>query len=660
VTAPAIESFAGPNAVGLADTVPAGHLEVVHATPVVNQRPAARFSGLDGLRALAVLAVVIYHFQPTALPGGFLGVDLFFVISGYLITRLLLGEIDHFGDLSIPEFYLRRARRLLPALLVLIGVVTLAGVFVWRDELPSLRGGVPASLGYVANWWLIGDHQSYFVSSGRPPMLQHLWSLAIEEQFYLIWPLALTVLIGADLRRRRTTVLSSARLLLVAAVSIVLALASTAAMVMIAVRSDVPYGADSGRVYFGTDTHSMGLLLGAAAGALAIRARFGIPKKVLRGAFLSDLLALAAGAALVWTMLRVDEFAPGLYRGGFLAVSALCMVLVAAVTRRHSLLGWLLDRRTLRWLGARSYAIYLWHWPIAVVTRPDLDIHAPALIVLGIRVLLTMLLADLSYRLVERPIRQGGLTGLARAWHVGNLSLTTRSRLAPVALMAVLVVVIGSVFGLLPTNSPTHSRAATPVAPPSSVAPPILAPPSQSASPARAAALTPAAATITSAHAAAPAPKAAVTVSAFGDSVMLGASPALLAKVPRLTVDAVEGRQARVVFADIAARLKAGTLGSVVVIHTGNNGIVSPTDLTAALRSLAGRRVVLVTDRVPRDWQSPNDQLLARTAAKYPNVVLLDWYRDSAAHRGWFYGDGLHLRPAGAAAYAALVAAAIR
>jgi peptidoglycan/LPS O-acetylase OafA/YrhL len=234
--------------------------------------------GLDGLRAVAVAAVVSYHFWPSALPGGFLGVDLFFVISGYLITRLLLTEIDTHGDLSLGGFYLRRARRLLPAALTLVGVTALAAIFLWRDELPMMRGAVPASLGYVSNWWLIGEHQSYFVATGRPSMLQHLWSLAIEEQFYLVWPFVLTLVIGAVTWRRRYTVLTSWRLIALAATAAVLAAASTVAMAVIAVRSDVPYGADSGRVYFGTDTHATGLLLGAAAGALAVRARFSIPR----------------------------------------------------------------------------------------------------------------------------------------------------------------------------------------------------------------------------------------------------------------------------------------------------------------------------------------------------------------------------------------------
>jgi peptidoglycan/LPS O-acetylase OafA/YrhL len=641
-------------------------------------------SGLDGLRALAVGAVVVYHFRPDVLPGGFLGVDLFFVISGYLITRLLLAEIDDRGRLSFAGFYLRRVRRLLPAACALIGVVALSAVFFWRDELPMMRGGVPAALGYVSNWWLIGDHQSYFVASGRPSMLQHLWSLAIEEQFYLVWPFVLTLVIGAFVWRRRVTVLTNWRLIALAATSVALAAASTAAMAVISIHADIPYGADSGRVYFGTDTHSMGLLLGAAAGALAVRARFSIPRPVLRGAFLSDIAALAALVGLGLTMARLDEFDPWLYRGGFLGVSALCVVAVAAVPRHGSAVGWVLDRAPLRWVGRRSYAIYLWHWPIAVVTRPGLDIDAPGVVVLGVRVLLTLVLADLSYRLVERPVRRDGLAGLTRAWHLERFSTGVHPRLAPLGLVGTLAVIATLASGLVPRLLPAE---ASPVSAmlqfsPSQQAPfdqaalggPESAPaprvptsgatyaqmPSRDRHPSLAPTPTASAVAEPAAEPAAAPPPAAVPVSAFGDSVMLGASPALAAVLPKVDVDAVEGRQARVVFTDIAARRAAGTLAPTVVIHTGDNGVISPGDLATLLDSLSDRRrVVVLTDRVPRDWQDPNNRTLADVVARYHNAVLLDWYGRSAGHDDWLYGDGLHLRPPGAQAYAAMVAAAV-
>ncbi len=628
--------------------------------------PRRWLAGLDGLRALAVVAVVGYHFAPGAVPGGFLGVDLFFVISGYLITRLLLDEIDRTGRLSLGDFYRRRARRLLPAVVTLLITVSTASALVWRDQLATLRAGVLAGLFYAANWWLIADHQSYFVASGRPSMLQHLWSLVIEEQFYLVWPVLLTLLVGAYLWHRRTAVLGVPRLMTLAGGAALLAVASTVAMVVIAVRSDVPYGADSSRVYYGTGTHAMGLLVGAAGGALAVRARFSARRPVLRGAFLSDVAALLALLLVVRIVLRVDEFDPRLYRGGFLAVSLLCAVAVMAVPRRGSGLGWLLDRAPLRWLGQRSYSIYLWHWPVAVVTRPGLDITAPDAVVLALRILLTLGLAEASYRFVEQPIRRHGLRGVVSAAPWRRLSPRLRARLVPVAVAAAAVVVgsLVSAFSYAPHSTAPHAAPhpgavtaapapePTPIRPGERYAPPTA---QRSSTPP---------ATAVPRTSAAPHPSAANRdgpVSAFGDSVLLGAAPALRATVPDARVDAVEGRQARAVFADIAASRAAEMLAPVVVIHTGNNGIISPDQLAATLRSLADRtRVVVLTDRVPRDWQDPNNAMLRSAAKQFRNVVLVDWFALSQGHHGWFYADGLHLRPPGAAAYSALIAAAVR
>jgi peptidoglycan/LPS O-acetylase OafA/YrhL len=640
------------------------------------RRSGQWLAGLDGLRALAVAAVVVFHFAPTVLPGGFLGVDLFFVISGYLITRMLLAEIDATGRISARDFYLRRIRRLLPAVVTLLIVTATASALLWRDELPTMRGGVLSSLGYVTNWWLIGGHQSYFVASGRPSMVQHLWSLAIEEQFYLIWPVALVMIAGAFLTWRRVdarppAVLAAGRLYRIAGVATGLALVSTLAMALLAIRSDVPYGADSGRVYFGTDTHAMGLLLGSAAGALATRGTlpFARRRPLLRGAFLTDLAAVIALIVLIRIVTSVDEFAPWLYRGGFLAVSALCVVVVAAAPRPASVVGWLLDRAPLRWLGSRSYSIYLWHWPVAVVTRPDIDLAMSGWHLFALRTAVTIGLAEASFRLVEVPFRVGGVRAVVRAWGWPRLSRTARARVAPAALAGAFVIA-GSLISVFVYTTPRPALAAAPRSP----APPpsTTATPSRAAASAKPAAPKPAAPK-PAAHRPAPRPAGSVAprkpakpvpkpvVSAFGDSVMLGATPDLAATIAHLNVSAVEGRQAREVFADIGRNRKAGALGTCVVIHTGDNGIISPDDLSSTLNSLADRvRVVVVTDRVPRDWQGPNNDILHGTVGRFHNAVLVDWYAISNRHKDWFYKDGLHLRPPGAQAYAAAIAAAVR
>jgi peptidoglycan/LPS O-acetylase OafA/YrhL len=637
-------------------------LPVRAPTPPKTARPW--FGGLDGLRAVAVTAVVVFHFAPTALPGGFLGVDLFFVISGYLITRVLLGEIDATGRIAAHDFYLRRIRRLLPAVIVLIVVTATASALVWRDELPTMRASMLTSLGYVTNWWLISDHQSYFIASGRPPMLQHLWSLAIEEQFYLIWPLALVLITRAHLTWRRRddgapAVLAAGRLYRLAAVATALALASTLVMALIAIHSDVPYGADSGRVYFGTDTHAMGLLLGAAAGAFATRGPLPLAhgRPLLRGAFLTDVAAVLALGGLIRIVTSVDEFTPWLYRGGFLVVSLLCVVVVAAAPRRMSLVGWLLDRKPLRWVGTRSYSIYLWHWPVAVVTRPDVDSGLSGWQVFGLRTAITLALAEASFRLIEQPFRAGGLRAMARPWGWWIKVPRIARRSMATVIFAGLLVVAGSLISVLAYETPRRAVAeaqqsapsTTPRTPSHTASPkPTSGRPRPHPPPPRTPRPT-------------PTKPASSAVSAFGDSVMLGASPELAGAIAHLTVSAVEGRQARDVFADIANRRQSGTLAPSVVIHTGDNGIISPDDLSSTLRSLGNRRrVVLLTDRVTRDWQGPNNDILRSMVGRFHNVVLVDWYAVSNRHKDWFYNDGLHLRPPGARAYAAAVAAALR
>jgi len=637
-----------------------------------------RFTGLDGLRALAVLAVLTFHADPQALPGGFLGVDLFFAISGYLITRLLLRELRTTGGLDLGRFYLRRAARLLPALLVLLIAVILGSLTLWRDELPTLRGSVLSTLGYAGNWWLIEAHQSYFVATGRPPMTQQLWSLAIEEQFYLLWPVLL-VLLTAGLYRigRRFGRWSGpaypqrwplpSRFGRLAMVCLALAGASTAAMAVQAVRHGVPFWADSSRVYFGTDTHAMGLLSGAAAAAWAERGLLR-PRRWRVRIGVSDLVGLLALGGLVWCVGTVNEFSPLLFRGGFGLIALLAAAAVAAVARTGSRLGRLLDLPPLRWLAARSYAIYLWHWPVVVVTRPGVDVTWNHWVVLAVRVMVPLGLAEASYRLVERPARRAGASWLE---HRASRPLGARGRWSSRRRLIGLTATAAAVAGALalPSTAPAGSLPALqPLAATQPAAPSPLPRPAGSTlaqadtrprvtGPRVTTTPRPAAAV----HRPAPAVKPPPAVSAYGDSVMLGAAPALAADFAGCDLHAVEGRQPYVTLAEVRADHDAGRQQRTVVIHTGNNGLIRAGDLAATLSDLGDRaRVVLVTDRVPMDWQQPNNATIERVARGYRNVVVLDWLAASNGRRDWFYPDGLHLRPDGAGHYAALVLAAAR
>jgi peptidoglycan/LPS O-acetylase OafA/YrhL len=662
------------------------------STPQPGRRPtvkrgdrAKRLPGLDGLRALAVIAVLLFHLDATLIPGGFLGVDLFFVVSGYLITRLLLTEITQRGTLGVARFYGRRVRRLFPAVAALIVVVILACVLVWRDELATLPGSVISSLTYVTNWWLIGDHQSYFISTGRPPMLQHLWSLAIEEQYYLLWPGMILLITGIAWKRNKGRPI---RLERVALVALALAVASTIAMAVIAILDNVPYESDSSRVYFGTDTHSMGLFLGSALGAFTV-----LPKGRWRyygGSWLrspaagwcADAAAAGCLSVVIWKFFHQSEYTPGLYRGGFLVFDVFAVVVVWVVVSVGSKLGWLLERPILRGIGQRSYSIYLWHWPVVVVTRPGIDVHGPIWLIQLARIGLILLLAEASYRLVERPIRTG-------QWSMPRLPAgpykieDLRPLLGGIAGVTCLAVLLGaaqSSSAAVPAGTPSSEASFPTTIRPSASA----TPPAREVSPTRAPtiphtgphtalpttrpSLHPSAGTTSQGSAGsratvaptrAPAPRPVVTtpyISAFGDSVLLGARPALDALDTHVSVNAVEGVQAYIVLNKIAAAHAAGQLGPIVEIHIGNNGVINPSQLSNVLTQLSDRkRVIVLNDHVPRDWQGINNQTLPSVAAHFRNVSFIDWNSIAEANPGWFYRDGLHLNKTGAAAYAQLI-----
>ncbi|MFN8483700.1 MAG: acyltransferase family protein [Anaerolineae bacterium] len=355
--------------------------------------------GLDGLRAVAVLAVIAYHADMGWLSGGFLGVEVFFVISGYLITTLLVAEWEGNDRIDFKSFWLRRARRLLPAVFVLIAAVLTITVLFLPDEVASLRSDAAAAIAYVTNWWLIISQKSYFEAVGRPSLLRHLWSLAVEEQFYLVWPLIMAGMLWLLWRGKRLL-----------AIGLVVGAAVASSIWMAALyQPDV----DPSRIYYGTDTRAAGFLLGAALALAWSPFRLRRPA-ARRHRVALDVVGFAALAGLLVAGLKFDEFTPFLYHGGFLLVGLITAIAIAAVVHPGAkvfplILGW----GILRWIGLRSYGIYLWHWPVFMLTRPELDVTLGGWTLLGVRLAITFVLAELSFRVIETPIRNGVL---GRAW----------------------------------------------------------------------------------------------------------------------------------------------------------------------------------------------------------------------------------------------------
>ena len=641
------------------------------------------------MRALAVIAVLLYHSGGVGgvafIPGGFLGVEVFFVISGYLITALILAQWRTTGRVELKAFWLGRARRLLPALyLVLLLTLSYAVVFL-PGEVAGLRGDVLAAMGYVTNWYLVWGHESYFEAIGRPSLLKHLWSLAVEEQFYLVWPLVLAfgLSLGAVRWRRR-------RVLVVALTG-----AGASALLMALLYSPE---VDPSRIYYGTDTRATGLLVGAAlafvwapwraapapgnpggwsAAVRRLRLQRVKQRSRLRRRWgwiaprLLDLAGLAALGGLVLLCLRLGEFEPFLYRGGLASVALLSALMIMACAHPHSQLGSsLLGSQPLRWIGQRSYGIYLWHWPVFMITRPQLDVPLEGLPLLGMRLALTLVLAELSYRYVETPIRRGAL---GRAWR--ELREAQGFRRRQLSLMwggaAMSVVTICVALGVAVSQAQQPER---PSYLPSVNAIHTKSPPETSGTAGRAVAdtsegedqiVTRRTAAVRKAEenpateekrARAEAPVG--PVSAVGDSVMLGAAGQLEKDVPNLTViDAQVGMQAYTAVDVLNARRAAGELGEVVVVHIGNNGVYTEEEFDQTMQALEGvRRVVFVNVNVPRAWEEPNNEVISEGVGRYPNAVLADWYSASVDHPEYFVEDGVHLQIKGQKVYAALIA----
>jgi peptidoglycan/LPS O-acetylase OafA/YrhL len=595
--------------------------------------------GLDGLRALAVAGVVLYHAGVSWMPGGFLGVDVFFVLSGYLITSLLLAERRQEGRVGFKAFWMRRARRLLPAVLLVVFVCLLAASTIARDDLARTRGDALASLVYLTNWHLIAASHSYFNAFGRPSLLQHLWSLAVEEQFYLFWPL---VLMGSLklLGRRYTVVLT-----------VLLALASTALMWGLYNPNQ-----DPSRVYYGTDTRAATLLVGALLAFAWPLGGFG-DEVSRRAARVLDGVGCAALLAVLALFVRTQDYDPWLYRGGFLLVALCTAVLIAVVVHPASSLGRVLGTRTLRWIGIRSYGIYLWHWPVMMLSRPGIDVPWRGTFVVLAQIAVTVGLAALSYRYVEMPVRGGSAQRRLRAWLDGH---TPRERLRWTAgSLAGLVLVLGLMLGLpAPGGTGVGSATATPAA---------LARVSSLAGGLRETGSGSGAGSGFSAGVAGGDGAGSTgagslpsgPILALGDSVMLGCAPVLEQRLgSRLRVDAVVGRQAVDTISRLAEYRAHGDLPPTVIVQIGDNGPVWYSNLQRLRTVLEGvPHVVLVNVRVARSWQGEVDKALSEYVSSWPQAVLADWYSHSSEG---LLVDGVHPSVAGRAIYASVVVDALR
>jgi peptidoglycan/LPS O-acetylase OafA/YrhL len=618
----------------------------VTATAIPPAKTSRRAPGLDGVRALAVLAVLAFHENVSWIPGGFLGVDVFFVLSGYLITDLLVSRFERSGRIGIGSFYQRRARRLLPALALMLVTVTAAVTVVEPTQRAALRPALLGAVTYTSNWWQALASQSYFSLYGPPPVFQHLWSLAVEEQFYLIWPLLLAAIL-IKVRRK------AARALFAWCGALI------SALLMIAIYTP---GSDPSLIYYGTDTHASALMVGAALAIMWPLAKVAATSGRTRRAL--DIAGAAGLVVLAWAMWHLSGSDPVLYPYGLViaALAAGGLVLAAAATGRvAAMLSW----KPLRWLGIRSYGVYLWHWPVIAITTALTPRLATSLPCRMIDTVLPIAVAAASWRWLEEPILRNGLRSeiarKGRLMLVGARGFRTSPTTAfPVAVAVAMLTMAGTAgYGILnPPHGPTLQAQIAMGARLSATTQPSLQPGGEPTPwwhiPGRPPFRMP-----VHVKPVRPVRVTGTNVMAIGDSVMLASAPELAAALPGIYINAKVSRAMIAGISIVDHLAKNRRLRRVVIVGLGTNGPVTADQINRLRAAIGNRWLVLINTFVPRSWEHEVNSTLARAAGRYPNVLLVNWHNAIEHHQRLLWSDGIHPQPIGGKLYAAVVRKAV-
>ena len=628
-------------------------------------RPKSRYiPALDGLRTLAVVAVVLYHLNLTWAQGGLLGVTIFFVLSGYLITRLLLNEIAKTGRIDLKSFWIRRIRRLFPAVVTVV-VVTCALCTVFNHVmLTKMRPDILPSLLFFNNWWQIMQDVSYFNALGDPSPLTHFWSLAIEEQFYLIWPPLLLAMVSVHMSKPNTR-------------RVVLGLAAVSAVAMMVLYNPAT---DPSRVYYGTDTRVFSLLLGAwmafipdrdLAPARLVRhlgldrlagagkhdksksdtAEAATTKPSELARFWSspasiDLMGVVGLVGLAAMVALTNGYTAFQYRGGTLLCSILTLMVIAACVQPQGMVARALAAEPLVWIGKRSYSIYLWHYPLLLLMNPVANINDTPWWHYILQVLLVVAVAECSYRFIETPFRKGAFGRTVSELRDGTTTPAgwMRAHVPTCAVCAVVLVVALGGLVFVPDTSALSGEGAE-----------ILNKEAKNAKP-------------QDQQAADDSdkdddgfPDGAYDLLMIGDSVSLRAVDAFDGVFPHSHIDAEKGRQFDAGRATFEGYIQQNLAGKIVVFALGTNGLVTDAQVDAIMADAGDQRIVVfVNTRSPQPWVGPTNQAIANAATRYKNVRVIDWYGYSTNRNDLFDGDGTHLSTTGVTEYLKLIHDAVK
>jgi peptidoglycan/LPS O-acetylase OafA/YrhL len=574
------------------------------------KKSTRHISSIDGLRAIAVTAVVLYHLGISWIPGGFLGVDLFFVISGYVITRLILDSINQSSALDLRAFYAARIRRIYPGFLFMV-ISTIIFIGVWAPEaIKRFLSDLPYALSGTINWALVARNQDYFETIGRPPLLQHTWSLAVELQFYLVWPIILLTVLKYFGKKN------------IARIALIIAIISGAVLFLVSLQLDQANSAKVSHIYFGTDTHSLGLFLGSA---LAVS---WIPQNLSanitrRAQDVIDGIGVVGLLGLISTFLFIDESNASLYQIAFpLAAIFGCLVIISLV-HPASRFAPIISTPPFRWIGQRSYGIYIWHWVIFQVTRPSVDLSGETWALYLARVLLVLALADISLRWVEIPFRQGQV----QTWFRGMKYRSSKERVRQQLSVLVSIIAVLAVTTSISVSAINKSNQISQVINEELT--------DQEDSPVDLGSTT--------------------GLWVTGDSVILGIRSKLENKEHISLVNARVGRQAPELLAVMRVD-QSSVPSSPVIFNLGNNNALSEQTVVEIFEVIKNQpQIIVVNTAVPRPWRDSNNAIISKVASNYANVKLVDWARISKDRPELFAPDGVHLSPAGSDVYVDLV-----
>ena len=603
--------------------------------PTAHQSAQTRLLGLEVVRAIAITSVLFYHLNlNNFFNAGFLGVDIFFTLSGFLITSLLLREHSQFGYINIYNFYFRRFKRLYPACVGMMLGCAVFSVFLNQETAERFGKDLPAAIFYLSNWWQIYSDQSYFENFGNPPLLQHLWSLALEEQFYILWPLTLIILL--KWLNKKT----------IGIVCIAVAIASTYWMgVVHQSHSDLN---DLSRSYLGTDTHAMGLFLGAA---LSCFWNPWIPMSIVLTFWRKNFSFALTWLALTFLLLMTTLWHEGLtllFHGGFFLTCLCTLVLIVSLTNlavdSRITSKWSLKAITwVRWTSTRSYSIYLWHWPIFTLFQLSPDTTWSTIVLC---MSMTALASEASYRFVERPFQQLNLYDDHRHSRLAFSGLL----ISTIMLLSLSMIKnwpdISNIEVSLSNSTPTENIA--------KISHPWLGkdPQEDDQQTKINLAFVGQSTTVTDPGITAEAPEGLnlekKKMLVVGDSVMLGASNYLTRHFPGAIIDAVTGRQAHQGLQIIQKLLKQHPQAEIVVLHLGTNGYIEELKFFQILKTLADvKKVIVFNVYADRRWSNFNNDIIERVSSSFGNVRVVDWYSSGKQNPHFFVSDGIHLTSVG-------------